>query len=675
MPPASDTSVTVAAGLRSAWRTGAVTAAAATAITVSVIVLLLGGGIVTDSLPGLAARDPLVTWLVPILKLSHDLLAVMTVGLAVAAAFFVDSDNGRIGPQQYRWLRTAGWSAVAWVAVSIAQAFANYGDYLAQPLSTITPKGMWSYLWTTESGYAYLLTAVLTLIVAIIALNTLSVTGAGFVAVLSLSACLPVVFTGHAIASGNHQIAVDSMIFHVIGAVLWFGGLVALLVSRRVTDAAVSRYSALALVAFIAVALSGVINAATRIYSWNDLFGTAYGIETLGKVAALIVLGGFGLWHRKVTLPKLKTRPALFRRFAVVEILVLGATFGLAPALSRTPPPPVPDVPDSAMQAWLGFPMPERMTPHGVVLEWYPELVLATLGLTAIGAYIYGVVRLHRRHDTWPIMRTVTWTAGWLLAIFVTSSGLAKYSMVIFSAHMVQHMTLNMLVPILLVLGAPVTLALRVLPGRKTGRGPRDWLLLILHSRVMSVLSHPLVALVIYAFSLYMMYFTGLYEWAMRSHAGHLFMLFHFLAAGGMFYWVIIGIDPTPRRLPYPAKILLFFVAIVFHTIFGLVLMMSTELLAPDWFLGLGRADAATLLAEQRAGGGIAWAFGEPPSLIVLVALIWQWSRSEDRAARRIDRQSDRAQAQGRPEDDPHEQYNAYLARLAEADRKAGLRD
>ncbi len=672
---ASDTPVTVAAGLRPAPRTGAVTAAAATAVAVSVVVLVLGGGIVTDALPGLPARDPLVTWLVPILKLAHDLLAVVTVGLTIAAAFFVDSSNGRVGPQQYRWLRTAGWSAVAWSAVSIAQGFANYGDYLAQSLSTVTPSGLWSYLWTTESGYAYLLTTVLTLVVAVVALNTLSVTGAGFSALLSMAACLPVIFTGHAIASGNHQIAVDSMIFHVIGAVLWFGGLLALLVSRRVSDAAVQRYSALALVAFIAVALSGVVNAATRIYSWNVLFGTAYGIETLGKVAALVVLGGFGLWHRKVTLPKLKTRPALFRRFATIEIFVLAATFGLAPALSRTPPPPVPSVPESKMQAWLGFPMPDAMTPRGVMFEWYPELIIATIGLVAVGVYIAGVVQLRRRGDQWPVMRTVTWTGGWMLAIFVTSSGLAKYSMVIFSAHMVQHMTLNMLVPILLVLGAPITLALRVLPGNKTGRGPRDWLLLILHSRVASFFTHPLIALAIYALSLYMMYFTGLYEWAMRSHAGHLFMLLHFLAAGGVFYWVVIGTDPAPRRVPYPAKILLFFIAVVFHTIFGLVLMMSTDLLAADWFLGLGRADAATLLSEQRAGGGIAWAFSEPPSLIVLIALIWQWSRSEERAGKRMDRLSDRAQEQGRPEDDPHEQYNAYLAKLAEADRKAGLRD
>ena len=648
-------------------------AATVIAIIVTVVTLLTGGGVITDALPGLPPRDTTVTWLVPLLKLAHQLAATTAVGCSVAAAFLVDGDdNGRIKPQAYRWLRIAGWAAVVWLAITAGQTVANYADYLAQPLDGITGSGLASYLWDTENGWAYLLTAVFTLVTAVLAFTSLSVGGAALTTIAALAAAVPVVFTGHSAGSGNHQIAVDSMLLHVLGALLWTGGLVAVMLARKQAETAVRRYSRLALIAFVAVALSGIVNAATRVHAWNDLVATAYGREVLLKSVALLVLGGFGAWHRAVTLPGLADRPRRFVRIAAVELLVMGATVGLAVALSRTPSPPQPVVSESAMQSLLGFPLPGPVTAPGILLDWYPELLVCTVAAVAVGCYLAAMVRLHRRGDRWPISRALLWILGWGVAVFVTSSGMGRYGMVEFSVHMVQHMTMNMLVPILLVLAAPITLALRALHPASP-RGPREWLLTVLHSRVVHAVSHPLIALGVYAFSLYLMYFTGLFDWAMRSHAGHLFMLFHFLAAGTLFYWLIIGPDPAPRRLPYPAKILLFFIAVVFHTIFGLTIMQSSEVIALDWYSVL--RPGADLLDDQHTGGGIAWAFGEPPSLIVLGALVWQWSRSEEREARRIDRVSDRARTSGHPEDDPHEQYNAYLAKLAEADRRAGLRD
>ena len=103
--------------------------------------------------------------------------------------------------------------------------------------------------------------------------------------------------------------------------------------------------------------------------------------------------------------------------------------------------------------------------------------------------------------------------------------------------------------------------------------------------------------------------------------------------------------------------------------------MQSTDVIAAGWFAEFERDWGATPLEDQTAGGGIAWAFGEIPSVIVLVSLVWQWSRSEDREGRRLDRLAERAAKTGRLEDDPHERYNAYLAELADADRKAGLRE
>jgi cytochrome c oxidase assembly factor CtaG len=213
----------------------------------------------------------------------------------------------------------------------------------------------------------------------------------------------------------------------------------------------------------------------------------------------------------------------------------------------------------------------------------------------------------------------------------------------------------------------PVTLALRALPANRE-RGPREWILAVVHSRYSRFVAHPLIALAIYLSSLYVMYFTGMFEWAMDSHFGHMLMTFHFLAAGCLFFWIIIGPDPKPRRMTYPAKVLLYFVSIVFHAIFGLSLMMSTGVIAEDWYSALDLAWRGDLLDIQRTGGGIAWAFGEIPSLVVIGVLVAQWSRSEERENRRLDRIAERAAANGRPEDDPHEVYNAYLARINKVD-------
>ncbi|HEV2089040.1 MAG TPA: cytochrome c oxidase assembly protein, partial [Cryptosporangiaceae bacterium] len=217
----------------------------------------------------------------------------------------------------------------------------------------------------------------------------------------------------------------------------------------------------------------------------------------------------------------------------------------------------------------------------------------------------------------------------------------------LFSVHMVQHMAMTMLAPVLLALGGPATLALRALrratePGM---RGPREWLVLALHSRAARALTHPLVALAVYVVSLYGMYFTGLYELALRSHAAHLAMFAHFLAAGYLFFWVLIGVDPAPRRVPYPLRVVLLFASMVFHAFFGVAIMQSTAPIAPEWYAELNRPWGPSALDDQHTGGGIAWAFGEVPSLLVAAVLLLSWARSDEREGRRLDRAADRAEA------------------------------
>lgn len=105
-------------------------------------------------------------------------------------------------------------------------------------------------------------------------------------------------------------------------------------------------------------------------------------------------------------------------------------------------------------------------------LQWSADPFFLVACLLALGLYGWGVLRLRRRGDAWPVGRTVSFAVGVLTVMLVMCTGLNDYGMVMFSVHMVQHMVISMLSPILLLLGAPMTLALRAL--RPPARGARD---------------------------------------------------------------------------------------------------------------------------------------------------------------------------------------------------------
>lgn len=276
----------------------------------------------------------------------------------------------------------------------------------------------------------------------------------------------------------------------------------------------------------------------------------------------------------------------------------------------------------------------------------------------ALGLYGWGVARLRRRGDAWPVGRVVSFVLGVLTIALAMCTKLNDYGMVMFSVHMVQHMIISMVSPILLLLGAPVTLTLRALPAAGRGRkGPRELLVALLHSRYMRIITHPAFTIPLFIASLYALYFTPLFDFLMESKAGHIAMMVHFLAVGLVFFWPIMGVDPGPHRPGYVMRMLELFSGMPFHAFFGIALMMASEPMVgaykhPPASLGI---DA---LSDQTWAGGIAWAFSEIPSVIVLVALVYQWYKSEQRQARRIDRTADR------DGDQELAAYNAYLASL-----------
>jgi putative membrane protein len=291
-------------------------------------------------------------------------------------------------------------------------------------------------------------------------------------------------------------------------------------------------------------------------------------------------------------------------------------------------------------------------------LELSPDPFFLIGCLLGLGLYGWGVLRLRRRGDSWPVSRTVLFTVGVLSVALVMCTKLNDYGMVMFSVHMVQHMVVSMVSPILLLLGAPVTLTLRALPTAARGhKGPRELLVALLHSRYVRIVSHPAFTIPMFIASLYGLYFTPLFDFLMESKAGHIAMMTHFLLVGLFFFWPIMGVDPGPHRPGYVMRMLELFAGMPFHAFFGIALMMASEPMIaayqhPPASLGI---DA---LSDQTAAGGIAWAFSEIPSVIVLVVLLAQWYKSDQRQARRADRTADR------DGDQELAAYNAYLASL-----------
>ncbi|MFE2915260.1 cytochrome c oxidase assembly protein [Kitasatospora indigofera] len=298
-------------------------------------------------------------------------------------------------------------------------------------------------------------------------------------------------------------------------------------------------------------------------------------------------------------------------------------------------------------------------------LTWSPDGVFLIAALAGVALYAAGVVRLLRRGDRWPVGRSVGWLAGVGGVVLVTCTGLNDYGMVLFSAHMIQHMVLSMLVPILLLLGAPITLALRALrpAGKGRPRGPRELLVALLHSRYVKVVSHPAFTIPLFIASLYGLYFTPLFDFLMQYRLGHIAMMVHFLAAGLLFFWPIMGVDPGPHRPGHVLRIIELFMGMPFHAFFGVAVMMASHPLVTT-FTAAGAPPGTDLLEDQKLAGGITWAFGEIPTAIVLIALVFQWMKSEERQARRRDR------AEERNGDAELNAYNDYLASLDRRGRR-----
>jgi cytochrome c oxidase assembly factor CtaG/putative copper export protein len=647
---------------RLAWIAGP--AALLAAAFAAVLAALAYGGGASGGL--LTTGDDVVLWGLPLAKLLVNLGIATTLGALLLAVLALDPGE----PEYARALDVAAAGAGVWTVAGVIAGFLTYSSVFQSRLRFDETVGaeLATFLSQVAIGRAWLVVVLIGALLTVVCFAVRNRTLLAIALVASGLGLIPLsADSGHAAGASSHNLAFTSIWLHTIFAALWLGGLLTLVLLRPVLGpgrlaALLPRYSSIALISFVVVAASGYVSAAIRV---GDLPGllTPYGLLILVKVGALGLLGGFGVFQRRWIIGKVVggAAPRWFWILVASELAVMGIASGVAAALARTAKP-VPDtVPPietlTPAEQLTESPLPPELTPERWITAWDFDLLWSLVVGFAIVFYLAGVWRLHRRGDRWPIHRTVLWIAGMLGILWVTNGPLNVYEQYLFSAHMMGHMLLSMAIPVLLVLSAPITLAMRAIRKRDDGsRGPREWILYAVHSRVATVLTHPLVSGGLFAASLWVFYYTPIFRWATEDHVGHTWMIIHFLIVGYLFAQTLVGIDPVAGRPPYPLRLILLLATMAMHAFFGLSLVEGEGLLLADWYGAMGRTWGADPLQDQQNAGAIAWSVGEIPTVVLAVLVAILWNRSDARDAKRSDRKADR------DGDAELEEYNAMLA-------------
>ena len=597
----------------------------------------------------------------PLSKGLMQLTGVLSIGLLLTLGFLETDVRGAVS--NFRLAKKVKSALLAWIITILIFILIQIAYLLEQPISaSFDLTVIRSYLTQTSVGKSYLVQLAGVLIVLLIPLKKVLSTYISLI--IALIAITAPIFQSHGTSSSHHGLAIGALVIHVIALSFWVGGLFGLTqLSKAQKLIALPRFSELALWSAITVAITGAATAWTRLDSISS-WQSKYGAITILKIFLTLTLIGFGALHRRWIIKS--DFPSIFRLISG-EIVIMFVTVFVGSWLS-TVAPPTREVKSSQALLITGIQMPPAPTFSNILLAYDADGLMLGLLIIAVALYIKGVVILRKRGDTWPVGRTIAFALGISMVDFATSGGLGVYSHFAFSNHMMAHMFLGMIAPIGIVLGAPITLALRTLPQarNKDERGVRGSFIALLHSKPALVMTNPVVALAIFDGSLFTLYFTPLFGNLMQGHSGHFFMSTHFLLAGILFFQTIIGIDPAPRKVPHLVKIIIIFAAMSIHAFFSIAIMSATTLIDNGFFVLLERPWATDLLADQKLGGAIGWAMGEIPILLALIATFLQWLREDKKEAGRIDRAADRAAAMG--EDDDLAQYNRYLAQLNQRD-------
>jgi cytochrome c oxidase assembly factor CtaG len=621
-------------------------AVAALAVTTS-IALMVGAapyrelGDLGDGDPGGAVRLG-----VSVLRLLSDSAACMCVGSLAFALLFSRPDsfdgftNILVG-RGYRAVRAAArWAAVWALAAAGCTVFSAASD-AGLHLGEVPSLAAWlDLIRSQEEPLGWLVSVGAAIVVAAAAAFVQQWRSSALVLGLAVLALLPPLFGGHSSSEAGHDYALAAIMIHVPAATIWVGLVVVGFreLCRRPPNASaiVRRLCALTPACWIAVVASGLIDAG--VLNPGFRLDSSYG-RTLGAVtaiAAVLALAAIVVRRRAALSVERFDETRSLRWQVGTELVLLALAFGASAESSQLTPPALHrSIPVSLQQTLLGYDLPKPPSAIRLAFDWRIEVLFTAAAAAAAGWYAVAVLRLRRADTRWPWRRTASWLAGCLVLIVATSSGVGRYEPALFSIHMASHMLVGFVVPTLLALGGPLTLARR--SGRPTPSGlpgASEWIDLLEATPLTRFVTHPLAALGLLVGTPFVIYFGGVFDAAARFHWAHIGLDSLFLGVGYVFAWVVVGVDPLPRPLPNLARLGMLIAAAPFCAVFaGLVItdhrVIGNGLAAGNMYSAL-LLWPHSLLKDQRLGGVIALVIGDATLFAALVVLLVRWRRGDD---------------------------------------------
>lgn len=547
--------------------------------------------------------------------------------------------------------------AVVWLLGAIAMVVVQAANDSGIPMSRLLGNAaLVDAIRASEMTRAWIAVAICAAVVALSVRLTLRWIGHCLLLLPTLIGVVALPVSGNAGAGPDHDYATSAVIVFAVALAALVGLKVASAVGRP--NPVAGRRLLLIEVASAAVAVVYGAMLLLVLLSPGSLTGSAYGRAAIGVAVALLVVLGTDVARLAV-----KSRKGMWHNdIEPTSMLVMVGALALIASMATQTAPRLLNHQFTAWDVFLGYALPDPPSVARLLTAWRFDTFIGVGAVVLAGLYVAGVVQLRRRGDPWPVGRLVAWLTGCVSLLVASSSGVRAYGSAMFSVHMGEHMALNMFIPVLLVLGGPVTLAMRALPSATDDEppGPREWVLWLVHSKATAYLAHPVVAFILFVASLYAVYFTPIFNTLVRYHWGHELMSLHFLIVGYVFFWAIIGIDPGPRRLPFLGRLGLLFAVMPFHAFFGIATMTMTSIIGGSFYQSVDLPWLSSLASDQHLGGAIAWGSSELPVIAVVVALVAQWARQDRRAASRSDRHADSSYAE-----DELDAYNAMLQELA----------
>ncbi|HEY3339952.1 MAG TPA: cytochrome c oxidase assembly protein [Propionicimonas sp.] len=662
----SDGAAPVAAAsplLPGGWAVGS-----AVGVAVGFVVWTAGVGSVLPPLPARLQADA-GTGLVSMLG---DLTALLAAGVTLGGLFAIVAvapgcRDGSLTELQQRLARSVRRSAQLWFSAAVLMTFANPAFVNGVPLGyTLGLHAWWTFLSTTPSGQAWLLAAAVALATALVA--TLSRHRATF-AVAWLCGLLAVAFiavTGNVSVGQDHDWATDAALAVTLTMVPLVSAALGVVLAHRVAPGAISLAAALRyhrLVLPVVVVAAG----AHALVAWQALAGTSpfevvSGLSTVGLMVCLALLLVSWVWRQ---VSGFAVDPARVVGSVTRDLVLLVGYVAFLVAANHLPPPRF-LMRQTIQVNYLGYAVDVPATLERLLSLGRPNLLWVLLSVGSMVAYVAGVAHVRRLGGHWPVMNVLAWLAGWGLTLYLAVSGLWMYSTAVFSWHMLVHMTVNMLVPILCVLGAPFRLIDAASRPRAAGELPglREVLDAVSGYRPLQRLLSPPVLWLNYVASLFLVYFTPLFPWLMKYHWAHQLMLLYFMVTGFAFFSLIVGTGHQVWKLPHLVRLALMMSIMPFHAIFAVGILSARSLIGANFYQTIDVAWVGDLMNDQNIAGQITWLTGEVPIFIAVIALSAQWFVQDKRDASRIDALMD-------GEDDPLAAYNEMLAQLAGHDRES----